>query len=76
VSPEDRRVSLLSLAPGGQGVLERIDRYMNGIVESIFSTMTPFERETVSRSLGLLNSSIINTAKSTIGQKENIACCK
>lgn len=76
VSPDDRRVGLLSLTPVGQEVLERIDRYMTSRVDRLFSSMTPFEREIVSRSLGLLNSALVSAAKNGTGQEENIACCK
>lgn len=55
VSPGDRRVALLGLTAGGEDVLGRIDRYMNERLERLFSSMSPFERETVIRSLGLLN---------------------
>lgn len=58
-SEEDRRVSLLMLTDEGQRVLERIDGYMGRKIEQIFSTLTPFERETVVRSLGLLNEALV-----------------
>lgn len=61
VSPGDRRVSLLGLTPAGEEVMGRIDLYMAGRIERIFSSMTVFERETVVRSLGLLNAAIANT---------------
>ena len=76
VSPDDRRVSLLGLTPAGEEVVERIDRYMADRVEVIFSAMTPFEQETVVRSLGLLNSALARTACCGVRQIENIACCK
>jgi len=58
VSPEDRRVCLLGLTGEGERVLEQIDRYMAAKIERIFSFMTPFERETVIRSLGLMNEAV------------------
>jgi DNA-binding MarR family transcriptional regulator len=58
VSEDDRRVTLLLLTDGGRRVLGQIDRYMHGKIEQIFSSMTPFERETVISSLGLLNEAI------------------
>lgn len=76
VSPDDRRVGLLGLTPSGQEVMGRIDRYMADRVEKIFSSMTVFEREIVSRSLGLLNRALAQAAESATGQEENIACCK
>lgn len=71
ISPEDRRVNLLELTDEGGEVLERIDAYMAGRLERIFSGMSVFERETVVRSLGLLNSAI-----SCADQEGTIACCK
>lgn len=58
VSPDDRRVSLLGLTGRGKESLERIDGYMADRIDQIFSGMTPFERETVIRSLGLLNEAV------------------
>lgn len=58
VSPDDRRVIVLTLTESGVQVLAGIDRYMNKKIELLFSSMTPFERETVCRSLGLLNEAL------------------
>jgi len=74
VSPDDRRVSLLGLTPAGEGVMARIDSYMAGRIERIFSSMTSFERETVVRSLGLLNEALAVCCGSQ--EDKNIACCK
>lgn len=63
VSPGDRRVSILGLTAAGADVLARIDTYMAGRIEDIFSSMTPFERETVIRSLGLLNDAVAKAAE-------------
>ena len=76
VSPEDRRVSLLGLTPEGVEVLERIDRYMAGRIERMFSSMTAFERDTVTRSLGLLNDALTQTGCCGVQQDNNVACCK
>lgn len=76
VSPEDRRVSLLGLTEAGADVLKRIDRYMAGRIELIFSTMTDFERETVTRSLGLLNDAVARASEAGARQEGVIACCK
>jgi DNA-binding MarR family transcriptional regulator len=76
VSPDDRRVSLLGLTLAGEEVMVRIDRYMADRIEQLFSHMTPFERETVVRSLGLLNSALTRTGCCGIRQDQNIACCK
>jgi len=76
VSPDDRRVTLLGLTDEGTRVLERIDSFMAARVEKIFDHMTLFERETVVRSLGLLNEALIQTAQDSGNQKGIIACCK
>lgn len=54
-SPEDRRVYILSLTEEGKRVADTIDRYMNQYLNEVFSRMTDFERETVIRSIQLLN---------------------
>ena len=76
VSPDDRRVSLLRLTPMGEEVMGRIDNYMADSMERIFSSMTPFERETVVRSLGLLNSALAHAGCCGARPDKNIACCK
>lgn len=73
VSPDDRRVILLGLTDEGLRVLGQIDRYMADRIERIFSSMTPFERETVIRSLGLLNEAVIKASCSQ--HPDTIACC-
>jgi DNA-binding MarR family transcriptional regulator len=75
MSSNDRRVSLLGLTGPGMDVTEKIDRYMTAKIEQIFSFMTPFERETVTRSLGLLNETLAKAGKSAT-ERNNIACCK
>lgn len=70
-SSEDRRVSLLELTPEGSQVLARIDSFMSERLEQIFSRMSLFERETVTRSLALLSDVIKD-----ISQEGTIACCK
>lgn len=76
VSGEDRRVSLLGLTRAGSGVLAKIDRYMADRLEQIFSQMSVFEQETVTRSLQLLNDSVARVAEAGSAQKVTIACCK
>lgn len=75
VSPEDRRVCLLGLTGEGERVLEQIDRYMAAKIDRIFSFMTPFERETVIRSLGLMNEAVARGAV-TVPSVVKVACCK
>jgi DNA-binding MarR family transcriptional regulator len=74
-SPDDRRVSLLGLTDSGRNVTEKINRYMTAKIEQIFSFMTPFERETVTSSLGLLNTALAKAGESAT-ERNNIACCK
>lgn len=76
VSPDDRRVNLLGLTPAGAEVMERIDRYLADRIERIFSTMSIFERETVIRSLGLLNEALTKATQRTSNREGTIACCK
>lgn len=76
VSPDDRRVSLLELTSAGEDVMKRIDRYMAERIERIFSSMSAFERETVVRSLELLNGALAKTDCCGVRQNTKIACCK
>lgn len=75
VSPDDRRVSLLGLTDEGKRVLGQIDRYMADKIEQIFSSMTPFEREAVVRSLGLLNEAVAKVGCCGAPRKNNVVCC-
>ncbi|GED32411.1 MarR family winged helix-turn-helix transcriptional regulator [Brevibacillus centrosporus] len=54
-TPEDRRVFELSLTTEGTFVAATIDQQMNAYLNEIFSHMNDFERETVIRSVKLLN---------------------
>jgi DNA-binding MarR family transcriptional regulator len=74
VSPDDRRVSLLGLTDEGSRVLGQIDLYMAASIEGIFSSLSPFERDTVVRSLALLNGALARVS-SGIPQETKIACC-
>ncbi|CAH2030359.1 MarR family transcriptional regulator [Trichlorobacter ammonificans] len=57
-SPADRRVSRLSLTRSGNELMERISRHMaNGIARPL-AALTPFEQDTVVRSLALLNQAL------------------
>ena len=75
VSPDDRRVSLLGLTVAGEDSLARIDSYMADRIGQIFSTMTAFERETVIRSLGLLNEALTRAGCCSEPGSNNVACC-
>lgn len=75
VSPGDRRVSLLDLTEAGSEVLERIDSYMAARIEQIFAGMTPFERETVISSLGLLTEAVARAGCCSEPNRNTVACC-
>ncbi|QHC05369.1 MarR family transcriptional regulator [Anoxybacillus sp. PDR2] len=64
--PEDRRIYILSLTTEGKYVATRIDTEMNQYLNEVFSHMSEFEKETVLRSIKLLNECM---AKSSV-------CCK
>lgn len=53
--PTDRRVSTLSLTVEGKYVATTIDQQMNAYFDEIFSFMTEFEKDTVLRSIKLMN---------------------
>jgi DNA-binding MarR family transcriptional regulator len=74
-SAKDRRVSLLELTDAGTEVMARIDLFMTGKIDQLFTVMTPFERQVVTRSLGLLNEKIAGVAPLTPAGK-TVACCK
>lgn len=63
--PNDRRIYILSLTIEGKFIAETIDQQMNSFLAEVFSHMNEFERQTVIRSIQLLNDAM---AKSK-------ACC-
>lgn len=62
---QDKRVYILSLTAQGKFVATSIDHSMNTYLDEVFSHMNEFERETVIRSLGLLNQAMA---------KSNVCC--
>jgi DNA-binding MarR family transcriptional regulator len=76
VSVDDRRVAILGLTATGRQVLEKIDRYMAGRLEMVFAGMSDFERETVVRSLGLLNEALNQSVQGAAHREGAVACCK
>ncbi|MBS4203685.1 MarR family winged helix-turn-helix transcriptional regulator [Lederbergia citrea] len=64
--PVDKRISILSLTTEGKYIAATIDQQMNAFLSEVFSQMNEFEKETVIRSIQLLNNAM---AKSS-------ACCK
>lgn len=61
-SPLDKRVSILSLTVQGKFVATSIDSSMNAYLDEVFSHMNEFEKETVIRSLQLLNDCMAKTS--------------
>ncbi|QNK54972.1 MarR family winged helix-turn-helix transcriptional regulator [Paenibacillus sp. PAMC21692] len=61
--PDDRRVQILSLTTEGKYVATTIDQQMKEYLTEVFSHMNDFEKETVLRSIKLLNDAM---AKSSI----------
>lgn len=53
--PTDRRVSTLALTIEGKYVATTIDHQMNDYFEEVFSYMTQFEKDTILRSIKLMN---------------------
>ncbi|MCR2823775.1 MarR family winged helix-turn-helix transcriptional regulator [Lederbergia panacisoli] len=64
--PSDKRISILSLTTEGKYIATTIDQQMNAFLNEVFSHMNEFEKETVIRSIQLLNNAM---AKSN-------ACCR
>lgn len=62
-SSQDRRISILSLTTQGKFMATAIDETMNNYLDEVFSHMNEFERETVIRSIKLLNDAM---AKSSV----------
>lgn len=53
--PDDRRVYILSLTTEGKSVETTIHQQMNAYLNEVFSHMNEFEKESVLRSIKLLN---------------------
>ncbi len=60
--PEDRRVNMLSLTEKGFKAATEISEQMNHYFQEVFSYMTEFEKETVIRSIHLLNRSLAQSS--------------
>ena len=60
--PEDRRVYMLSLTEQGFYAVTEISEQMNRYFQEVFSYMTEFEKETVIRSIHLLNRSLAQSS--------------
>ncbi|NGP45668.1 winged helix-turn-helix transcriptional regulator [Bacillaceae bacterium SIJ1] len=64
--PDDKRISILSLTEEGKKIATTIDEQMNSFLNEVFSQMNEFERETVIRSIDLLNHAMSKSS----------ACCR
>lgn len=62
-STQDKRVSILTLTSQGIFVATTIEESMNAYLEEVFSHLNDFEKETVLRSIRLLNDAM---SKSTV----------
>jgi DNA-binding MarR family transcriptional regulator len=56
--PEDRRVYVLSLTEAGREMEKQIDENVSAYIDQIFSQFTEFEKDTVIRSIKLLDRAI------------------
>lgn len=61
-SAEDRRIYILSLTEKGKEMNHKIDQQMNDYLNEIFATMNDFEKESVIRSLKLLNEKMLQSS--------------
>ncbi|QYR23109.1 MarR family winged helix-turn-helix transcriptional regulator [Paenibacillus sp. sptzw28] len=61
--PSDRRVYVLSLTTEGKYVAATIEQQMNAYLAEVFSHMNDFEKETVLRSIKLLNEAMAKSSQ-------------
>ncbi|RUT47457.1 MarR family transcriptional regulator [Paenibacillus anaericanus] len=61
--PDDKRVNTLTLTTEGKFVATTIDQQMNTYLDEVFSYMTEFEKETVMKSVILLNEAMAKSSK-------------
>ncbi len=59
---DDKRVYILSLTVEGKYVATTIDQQMNEYLNDVFSNMNEFEKETVIRSIKLLNEAMAKSS--------------
>lgn len=60
---DDRRIYILSLTEKGKSLSNMIDQEMNAYLNEVFSHMNEFEKETVIRSIKLLNESMDKSSR-------------
>jgi DNA-binding MarR family transcriptional regulator len=61
--PSDRRIYVLSLTTEGKYVAATIEQQMNAYLAEVFSHMNDFEKETVLRSIKLLNEAMAKSSQ-------------
>ncbi|USG67840.1 MarR family winged helix-turn-helix transcriptional regulator [Brevibacillus ruminantium] len=61
--PDDRRVYVLSLTTEGKYVATTIDQQMNSYLDEVFSHLNEFEKDTVIRSIKLLNDAMAKSSQ-------------
>ncbi|MGK9250265.1 MarR family winged helix-turn-helix transcriptional regulator [Paenibacillus humicus] len=59
----DRRISTLTLTADGEYVAKTIDQQMNTFLDEVFSYMSEFEKDTIVRSIKLMNSAMAKSEK-------------
>lgn len=67
--PEDNRINILSLTAEGQTLENQINYQVNAQLVGVLSSMTPFERETVIKSIDLLNNAMKNSGSCCVPPK-------
>ncbi|USB33615.1 MarR family winged helix-turn-helix transcriptional regulator [Paenibacillus sp. YPG26] len=67
--PSDNRINILSLTTEGLEIENRINLTVNAQLHDVLSTMTEFERDTVIRSIKLLNDAMQKSASCCIPPK-------
>ncbi|MGG3626159.1 MarR family winged helix-turn-helix transcriptional regulator [Bacillus gobiensis] len=61
--PDDRRVHILSLTTEGTYIAASIDQQINAYLNEVFFHMNDFEKETVIRSIKLLNEAMAKSSR-------------
>ncbi|MDP5275518.1 MarR family winged helix-turn-helix transcriptional regulator [Chengkuizengella axinellae] len=59
--PKDNRIHILSLTEKGKEIQDKIDQEVNIYLEQVFAELSEFERDTIIRSIELLNGKMSKT---------------
>lgn len=59
--PDDNRIQVLTLSAQGEAINSNLDRQVNSNLQQVLSNMSAFERESVIRSIGLLNDAMLKS---------------